>query len=340
MDKGLLKELLQAVEENRLFSIKTEIKGKAGKTEEGLVTSLVPLEPVMDHQGRKYASVRYQEDDQGNGVLLEPVLPRERLIICGGGHVALQVAEFAAKCDFHVIVCDERPEFANEQRFPWAKQVLCAPFGECIRELKLTPFDFVVIVTRGHACDRECLRHVLAGSEPAYTGMIGSRSRVAKVLEQLREEGYDKDRIQRVCTPIGLPIGADIPAEIAISILAELITYKRKPEVTRDRICNDSDLTLDVLEYIAEDDSPKAVVTILTSQGSTPRKAGSKMTVDAQGRIRGSVGGGLGEATAIRLAKEMVGSGTYRVCRFDMNGDVAAEEGMVCGGTLKILIES
>lgn len=341
MDRQLLFEVLKQVRNHKGIAIRTEIKGTEGKTSEGLTYSLVPITPVVDQRGRSYASVLYETDvDTGISTVEEPVLPRERLIIFGAGHVALPVAEFAARCDFHVVVCDDRPEFANSSRFPWAKEVICAPFSDCISQLNITPFDYVVIVTRGHAYDRHCLREVLKGVEPAYTGMIGSKSRVAKVLEQLREEGLDAGRIERVCTPIGLRIGADTPAEIGISIMAELITYKHKPEYTKGRLCNDSDLTLDVLEYMAEDDEPKAIVTILSSQGSTPRKAGSKMTVDAEGRIHGSIGGGLGEATAIRTAKEMVGSGTYKICYFDMTGDVAAEEGMVCGGTMKVLIES
>lgn len=341
MKKEMLTEVLEQVRNHKSIAIHTEIQGTEGKNEEGIRRNLVPIQPVMDKRGRSYASVLFTTDETtGVSIVEEPVLPKERLIILGGGHVAVPIAEFAAKCDFHVIVCDDRPDFANEERFPWAQQVICEPFEQAIADLKLTPFDYVVIVTRGHAWDRHCLRQVLAGVEPAYTGMIGSRSRVRKVLDQLIEEGYSKERIDAVCTPIGLNIGADTPAEIAVSILAELITYKRMPEHTKDRLCNDTDLTLDVLEHMAEETKPEAVVTILASWGSTPRKAGSKMTVDADGKIHGSIGGGLGEATAIKTAKEMVGSGTYKICLFDMTGDVAAEEGMVCGGTMKVLIES
>lgn len=341
MDKKLLSEILDQVRMHKSIAIRTEVQGTEGKTAEGISVSLVPVHPVMDRKGRSYASVLYSVDENtGITTVEEPVLPRERLVILGGGHVAVPIAEFAVKCDFHVVVVDDRPEFANADRFSMAQEVICAPFEEAIENLSITPFDYIVIVTRGHAWDRHCLRKVLEGTEPAYTGMIGSKSRVRKVLDQLIEEGYDEGRIERVCTPIGLSIGADTPAEIAVSILAELITYKRMPEHTKGRLCNDTDLTLDVLEHMAVCEKPEAVVTILTSKGSTPRKAGSKMTVDAEGKIHGSIGGGLGEATAIKTAMEMVGSGNYRICYFDMTGDVAAEEGMVCGGIMKVLIES
>lgn len=145
--------------------------------------------------------------------------------------------------------------------------------------------------------------------------------------------------MDRICTPIGLNIGAVTPEEIAISILAELITYRRMPEHTQGRPCCDSDLTLDMIQYLAGSEEPKAIVTVIGTKGSTPRGAGAKMTVDPRGNIVGTIGGGCSEGSIIRDAIDIIGTGSYRVADIDMTGEVAEEEGMVCGGTMKVLIE-
>ena len=104
----------------------------------------------------------------------------ERLILCGGGHVSLEVAQIAQRLEFELAVIDDRPEFANAARFPMADRVLCMPFLEALEALGSRESDYYVILTRGHAFDRECLAKVLEGSY-AYVGMIGSKTKVAAV---------------------------------------------------------------------------------------------------------------------------------------------------------------
>jgi xanthine dehydrogenase accessory factor len=274
-------------------------------------------------------------------VFTEPVLPQERLIVLGGGHIALSLCEFAAKCGFQVYVADDRPAFANHQRFPWAKGVVCDRFENAIQSFQLTPYDYVVVLTRGHTHDGDCLRQLLVGPWPTYLGMIGSRRRVRGLLNQLEEEGYSREKLNRICTPIGLKIGAVTPEEIAISILAELIAYKRVPEYDTEgnRFVNASDLEPWMVTYLAENHNPKAIVTVLGTKGSTPRGAGAKMAVSPTGAITGSIGGGCSEAAVIREAIDMIGTGTYQILSIDMTGEVAESEGMVCGGLMDVLIE-
>ena len=114
----------------------------------------------------------------------------ERLILCGGGHVSLEAAYIACRLDFEVIVIDDREEFANISRFPMAHQVLCMPFLEALDRLGEGEADYFVILTRGHAYDRQCLEHVL-GRRYAYVGMIGSRVKVAVGLCKGKKT-YDK----------------------------------------------------------------------------------------------------------------------------------------------------
>lgn len=149
----------------------------------------------------------------------------ERLILCGGGHVSLELAHIAARLEFELIVIDDRAEFANEERFPMASQVLCLPFLEALDQLGSREDDYYAILTRGHAFDKECLEHVLRGKY-AYVGMIGSKTKVAAVRKALEEEGFSRETLDGVCAPIGLKIGGQTPAEIAVSIAGEMI-YER-----------------------------------------------------------------------------------------------------------------
>ena len=145
----------------------------------------------------------------------------ERLILCGGGHVSLEVAHIARRLEFELVVIDDRPEFASRERFPMAGQVVCAPFLEALDGLGSRESDYYVILTRGHAHDRDCLEHVLRGKY-AYAGMIGSRTKVAAVKAALEAAGIAREILDGVHSPIGLSIGAQTPAEIAVSIAAEL----------------------------------------------------------------------------------------------------------------------
>lgn len=264
----------------------------------------------------------------------EPYFPEARMVILGGGHIALPLVEFAAKCGFHVTVVDDRPSFANRQRFPLAKEVLCESFERCFDKLSINRAAFVVVITRGHRHDLDCLRHVLK-CETAYTGMIGSRRRVRAAREQLLEEGYPKEKLDAVQAPIGLDIGAETPEEIAVSILAQVIKYKRADGNTGwPEVC------LDVLgELVKGGTEQRALATIIETKGSVPRETGAKMIVWPQGRTLGSIGGGCSESAVIASARDIIRDGGCRVVSVDMTADAAEEEGMVCGGTMKVLLE-
>lgn len=260
--------------------------------------------------------------------------PEERLVILGGGHVSWPLALFGAESGFSVIVVDDRPAFANRQRFPQAREVICESFERCFEKLQITPYDYVVVVTRGHRYDMDCLRQLLSGTEPAYIGMMGSGRRTVGVAALLEEEGFDKKRIERIHMPIGLSIGALTPAEIAVSIMAELIQVKRR---TVQRPSSDTDFR--VLERLASENRPHGVVTILSSKGSVPRRPGAKMIVYEDGQIYGSIGGGCAEAEVMRETLKYIGTGKCAVKTVDMTKDVSEEDVMVCGGIMEVLIE-
>ena len=162
----------------------------------------------------------------GEQVFLDVMTAGAHVLICGAGHIALPLARFAGDLGFRVTVLDDRPEFANQERFPGCT-VIAEDFGKALDGMTLGQDDYVVVITRGHEHDVECLTHVL-DRPVTYVGMIGSRRRVRFVFEWLESQGVPRERIDRVFSPIGLSIGAESPEEIALSIAAELVLVRRK----------------------------------------------------------------------------------------------------------------
>jgi xanthine dehydrogenase accessory factor len=268
------------------------------------------------------------------------------LIILGGGHIASPLVEFGSKLGFEITVIDDRPIFANKERFPLASKVVCDSFENCFKAIDLNMSCFVVIVTRGHRHDMICLNSVLK-HETAYVGMIGSKRRVRIVKENLIENGFTKEKLDNLNAPIGLSIGAVTPEEIAISILAQVIAARRLGKA----VLNESmkvlkgkclEFDVDVMEELIKvSDEPKAIVTIVSTKGSSPRHAGAKMIVWPHGKILGSIGGGCCESEVILKARDIMKEGRgYQFHTIDMTDDAAEEEGMVCGGTMEVLIET
>lgn len=293
---------------------------------------------------KAYLSGRLEIKENGEEFwIAEPFTPQERLILLGGGHVSLALAEFSAKTGFSVAVADDRPYFANRTRFPWASEIMCDSFPNAIEKLHVTSSDYVVILTRGHRYDGECLKKLYHQSAVAYLGMIGSRRRVRTLKEQLIEEGIEESWLKKLHSPVGLDIGAVTPEEIAIAILAEIIKTRRKLR-NGEYSGIKSDVDMKVIKQLAYPpdamkEMGKAIVTILEAKGSVPRKAGAKMIVYENGMTFGTIGGGCAEARMIENARNIIHTGSFRICEIDMTGTIAEEEGMVCGGTMRVLIE-
>lgn len=155
-----------------------------------------------------------------------------RLVIAGGGHVGKALAVIAEMCGFRVTVVDDRPEYANEERFPEADEVIRGRFDEVLTAYPIDGSTYVVCVTRGHKHDEISLRSVV-GRGAAYVGMIGSKRRAAAVLQHILDAGADPEDVAAVHTPIGMDIGAETPEEIAVAIMAQIIEVRRKQRATR-----------------------------------------------------------------------------------------------------------
>lgn len=159
-------------------------------------------------------------------IYMEVVEAKPVFLIVGGGHIGRALAKLADFVDFHVAVLDDREEFANAERIPWADEILCDDYEAALDRYPINSATYITLVTRGHKQDELSLRRCL-GRGAAYLGMIGSKRRTSTVLRHLAEEGFDQAELDRVRTPIGLNIGAETPEEIAISIMAEVIMFRR-----------------------------------------------------------------------------------------------------------------
>ncbi|KNZ43427.1 XdhC family protein [Acetobacterium bakii] len=146
--------------------------------------------------------------------------------IFGAGHVGKEVAKILNYIDFSTVILDDRPEFANRDRFPDVdKIVILDNFQTAFRDVQTDSDSYIIIVTRGHSGDYDVLKQALS-QKSAYIGMIGSRKKKATIYKQLLADGFSETDLEKVHAPIGLRIAAETPEEIAISIAAEIIQVK------------------------------------------------------------------------------------------------------------------
>jgi xanthine/CO dehydrogenase XdhC/CoxF family maturation factor len=169
---------------------------------------------------------------RGASVLFERVEAEPQLVVCGAGHVGASLARLAALVGYQVTLIDDRAEFVNRELFASQNEqsielVLATNWSDAVRDkIGKRRGVSIAIVTRGHKQDEDCLRAAIS-SNPDYVGMIGSKRRTNIVLEKLREEGADEERLKKVRAPIGLDIAAVSPEEVALAILAEIVAERR-----------------------------------------------------------------------------------------------------------------
>lgn len=276
---------------------------------------------VPRHDGTLYQRViaaLLQQEADVSVIREEWFCPQPHLIICGGGHVAREVAALAAHLDFRVTVLDDRADLVTRERFPTADQVICDSYENL--ENYLEPGACYVVVTPDHKADLLCVSKILP-TKYAYLGMIGSRKKVAATFENLRRANFTEAQIGTIFAPIGLPIGAVTPAEIAFSILAQIIQEKNKSHAaSADR---------ELLEI-----KDKGVLCVITEKhGSAPRGVGSMMFV-GEDKVLGSIGGGEPEYLAIRHAREC---DSIESRQYVLNNRGANGLDMICGGTIQVM---
>ncbi len=183
----------------------------------------------------RHGTARLVTVDDGFELLVEPVTSRPQLVIAGGGHVSRAIARQARLLDFDVVVIEDRPEFADPERFDGAT-VLAGDLRETIAAFDYAPLSYLVVATRGHKLDADCVTAAV-GTRVPYIGLLGSRRKTILIAAMLREQGVDEARIAAIHAPVGLDLGGRTPAEIALSVLAEITQqrYQGTGRPLRDR---------------------------------------------------------------------------------------------------------
>lgn len=261
-----------------------------------------------------------------NDFFVEIYVKNPQLIILGGGHVSQPVAKIGKMLGFHVTVMDDRKDFVTPERFPDADRLITGSYDEIPDKIPEYENAYYVIVTRGHLGDSASARQILRRPY-AYLGMIGSRNKVKLTMEKLLGEGFSKEQLDTIHAPIGLPIGGHMPAEIAVSITAEIVQEKNKYNVS---------YIDETVEKAVREKESGVMITIISKSGSSPRGIGSKMFLDKEGRLHGSIGGGNVEFQALKYAPEAK-HGEIR--RYNLSNQGGANLGMICGGEVEVLFE-
>ena len=167
-----------------------------------------------------HGTARIVKHGDDHDFLVEAIASRPRIVVAGGGHVALAIARQAAALDYDVTIVEDRPEFATGERFPGAT-VLQGDVPTTLGSLTYAWNSFIVIATRGHKLDADCVLQAVT-TNARYIGLLGSRRKTVLIEQMLREEGVADDRIAAIRAPVGLDLGGRTPAEIALSVMAEI----------------------------------------------------------------------------------------------------------------------
>lgn len=201
----------------------------------GCIEAEVVQHALMAMQDGKPRTVPFDLTEQDGGlvcggsllVYLEPVLVDPRLVILGAGHVGKALSRLAAFSGFHVTVADDRPEFANRDTLPDAREIVVSDFPAVFSHVPVDTATFIVIATRGHNHDLDAVKAALK-TDAGYVGLLGSRRKKGLLMNALRDAGFVSEDVGRVIIPVGLSIGSTTPEEIAVSIMAQIIQRRRE----------------------------------------------------------------------------------------------------------------
>jgi xanthine dehydrogenase accessory factor len=209
--------------------------GFIGTVGGGEIEERVIKEAIKSLRTRKSILLEYHmvNPDQGDPgicggtvkVFVEPILPEPKLVVIGGGHVGKAVGHLAKWLGFSVVVSDDRPEFCTPEENPDADEFYPVHMAELPQQLKINSSTYLVLTTRGSNVDAEGLKPLLE-TEAAYIGVIGSKRRWLATRKALMEQGVSEEVLNKVHSPIGLELQAETPEEIAVSIMAEIISLR------------------------------------------------------------------------------------------------------------------
>lgn len=262
MDQELLRHALAAAQKGQKFAfatvIETTLKGtprKAGAKmivfEDGSLIGTIGggrnekdaqqqcLEAIKTKQSKLVTYDYFGQKGQSvcGGqirVFIEPFMATNKLILCGAGHIGLPFSMLSKMLDYDVTVIDNRKEFGNKKRFPHADKILVGEYKDTLKQCSVDENTYIMIVTQGNEHDFECLQVALK-TKAAYIGVISSKAKRIKFFNRLKEAGIPQKDLKRINIPAGIDIGAQTPAEIAVSIAAELVRLDNQYRLNTDK---------------------------------------------------------------------------------------------------------
>lgn len=268
--------------------------------------------------------------ENGERVLYERFCSEKIAIVCGGGHISIPITKICKILGYKIFVIDDRKEFAIKKRFENADFVIHGDFKNTLSKFEWEKYSdiSVIIVTRGHTADIECLREVI-NKDLTYVGMIGSKKKNEAIFSVLKNEGVFDNQLKKIFAPIGLKIGAQTPEEIAVSIAAQLVEQRKD--------IKNGNIDENMINAICSD-IKGVVATVVSKTGSAPRNIGARMIRLENGDVFGSIGGGLAEYLSLEKMKNFKES-SQNIHFFDMSNGEAGKSGMICGGRIEVLFE-
>ena len=323
---------LRSTDDNLLVSSIDE----AGRTEHAMYVNGSPAEVTEGFD----AAFSYDEYSSGSGKIMkkagisyfaESIGIRRKAVICGGGHVALNVLKLLVMLGIETYVLEDRLSFAEEAKKNGAEEVFVGSYRENLEHIGDGEDLCYIIMTRGHRYDMECLEYVLS-HRFAYAGMMTSRKRIRTARELMAQKGIPNESFDKIHAPIGVSIGAETPEEIAVSVCAEIISELHR--------LGTNEMPKEIVSALT-DHRERVLAEIVSRKGPAPRLPGTKMVVFRDGSFAGTIGGGCFEAEVIRKARDLMTEGTGGILMtVDLTGgDSSAADGMACGGVMEVLLE-
>lgn len=268
----------------------------------------------------------------GREVYCEVMEETPKLIICGAGHVGAACIKAASNLDMHIICIEDRQDYAELAKSLGSHEVICGDYASVLDDIEGGESVYFLVATRAHAFDQVCLEHILS-KKFAYVGMLGSPGKINTVKAGLAASGINEERFALVHTPVGIDISASTPEEIAIAILAEIISVKNTGGVITRTFSHEQ------LDAIASDAGKPLLATVIRKIMSSPRDPGTKMVVTSDGEKWGTIGGGMAEHQALLIAREHLEDPDFVTEVIRVGDAESSSDGKVCGGVIDVLFE-
>lgn len=268
----------------------------------------------------------------GKEVYCEVLEDLPELVVCGAGHVGAACIRAASYLDIHITCIEDREDFAQTARDAGAHEVICGGYADALDQIAGGDNYYFLTMSRAHAFDELCLEKILR--KPfAYVGMLGSSGKINKIRSDLLQKGIPEEEFARVHTPVGLDISANTPEEIAIAVMAEIISVKNTGKVISTAFDHEQ------LDAVISDPGDPILATVIRKVMASPRDPGTKMILTSDGKKWGTIGGGAAEHQALKIAREHLNDPDFITEIIRVGDEQKSADGMVCGGVIDVLFE-